>query len=223
MALARWKDLCMDAADAPAQAAFWGPVLGRSIVEREDGDAGLSGATPEERIWIDRVPEPKTVKNRVHLDLVLPTYAPLVKAGASVVGDHETARYRWTVLADPEGNELCVFPGNRDEPSALVVDATDAVAIAAWWSEVLGAPTVEAPGGLPRWLADVPGLPFDVWKFVNVPDEKTVKNRWHWDVVCDDVDGLVSRGATVLRRPDDEIDWTVLADPEGNEFCAFGS
>jgi hypothetical protein len=35
------------------------------------------------------------------------------------------------------------------------------------------------------------------------------------------VPGLVAAGATVLRRPDDDISWTVLADPQGNEFCAF--
>ena len=52
--------------------------------------------------------------------------------------------------------------------------------------------------------------------------EKSVKNRWHWDVVGEDVDELVRRGATLLRRPDDDIDWHVLADPAGNEFCVFG-
>jgi hypothetical protein len=77
--------------------------------------------------------------------------------------------------------------------------------------------------GTPRWLRDVPGLPVDVWKLVPVADAKVVKNRWHWDVDCDDVDELVRKGASVLRRPDDDIGWHVLADPEGNEFCAFGS
>jgi hypothetical protein len=61
-------------------------------------------------------------------------------------------------------------------------------------------------------------LTFD---FVPVPEPKTVKNRVHWDVTAPDVDALVERGARVLRSPDDEINWTVLADPEGNEFCAF--
>ncbi len=50
-----------------------------------------------------------------------------------------------------------------------------------------------------------------------------MKNRWHWDVVCDDVDALVVTGATLLREPDDDIDWHLLADPEGNEFCAFAA
>ena len=54
-----------------------------------------------------------------------------------------------------------------------------------------------------------------------MPEPKTAKNRIHLDVTTDDVDALVAAGATVLRAQDDEIGWTVLADPHGNEFCAF--
>ena len=54
-----------------------------------------------------------------------------------------------------------------------------------------------------------------------MPEPKTVKNRIHWDVEAADVQPLLDRGATVLREPDDVICWHVLADPEGNEFCAF--
>jgi len=221
MALARWKDLCTDVRDAPRVAQFWAPVLRLEVEVLDGSNAVLRGDVRERTVWFDTVLEPKHGKNRVHLDLVLPTYAPLVEAGAQVLEDHETTRYRWTVLADPEGNELCVFPGGRDEPTALVVDALDAVGLAAWWAEVLGARPTAAPDDTPRWLTEVPGLPWDVWKFVVVEDPKTVKNRWHWDVVCEDVDALVAHGATVLRAPDDEVDWHVLADPEGNEFCAF--
>ena len=53
-----------------------------------------------------------------------------------------------------------------------------------------------------------------------MPEPKTVKNRIHWDVTGD-AEALIAAGASVLRRPDDEIAWTVLADPEGNEFCVF--
>jgi catechol 2,3-dioxygenase-like lactoylglutathione lyase family enzyme len=221
MALATWKDLCFDASDAERAASFWRDVLRLELEVQEGGDAVLRGSRPGQTMWCNAVPEPKTVKNRVHLDLVLPSYAPLVEAGARVLEEHETDRYRWTVLADPEGNELCVFPGGRAEPTALVADAADAVGLTAWWADVLGARPMEAPDGTLRWLGDVPGLPFDVWKFVPVPDEKVVKNRWHWDVTSGDVQALVSRGAQVLREPDDDIRWHVLADPEGNEFCAF--
>ena len=51
------------------------------------------------------MPEPKTVKNRVHVD-VYGNVDDLVARGASV----KERQARWTVMADPEGNELCVFP-----------------------------------------------------------------------------------------------------------------
>ncbi|MBA2716656.1 MAG: VOC family protein, partial [Propionibacteriales bacterium] len=53
-----------------------------------------------------------------------------------------------------------------------------------------------------------------------VPEPKTVKNRIHWDVKVASPDDLVNAGARLLRERDDEISWYVLADPEGNEFCA---
>ena len=91
---------------------------------------------------------------------------------------------------------------------------------------MLGADAV--PAGVdgdsePRRLTGVDGVPYDVWKFVGVADPKVVKNRMHWDVTCDDIPALVARGATVLRVPDDDIRWHVMADPDGNEFCASAS
>ncbi len=64
-------------------------------------------------------------------------------------------------------------------------------------------------------------LPFDYLCFVAVPEPKVAKNRIHWDVVAPDVSALVAAGARILREPDDDVFWHVLADPEGNEFCAF--
>jgi hypothetical protein len=67
-----------------------------------------SGSGP--RLWFTRVPEPKTVKNRVHLDLraadVDAEAERLVGLGARVLGQVED----WVVLADPEGDEFCVQP-----------------------------------------------------------------------------------------------------------------
>ena len=67
-----------------------------------------SGSGP--RLWFTRVPEPKTVKNRVHLDLRAPDVTAeaqrLVALGAQVLGKVED----WVVLADPEGGEFCVQP-----------------------------------------------------------------------------------------------------------------
>ena len=224
MPLAHWKDLCVDATDARVTARFWDRALGGGRIEHQDnGDAALHGEVPEQTVWINQVPEPKTVKNRVHLDLLLPSVEPLLDAGAVVMRDVDDGEVRWRVLADPEGNELCVFAPGDGEPSALVVDAAKPEDIAAWWADVLGATLRPGPDGRLRWLSEVPGLPFDVIKFVPVPEPKVVKNRWHWDVSCDDEPELVARGARVLRQPDDEVRWHVLADPEGNEFCAFTS
>jgi hypothetical protein len=174
----------------------------------------------ERTVWIDQVPEHKTVKNRVHLDLVRRSTGPLVALGGHELREVMDGGESWMVVDDPDGAELCVFDSAQGEPSALVVDSVDAIALAGWWADVLHAEIVPGPDGAPRWLAGVSGLPFEVWKFVTVPEPKTVKNRVHWDVMCPDVDALVARGAAVLRAPDDEVSWHVLADPEGNEFCA---
>jgi predicted enzyme related to lactoylglutathione lyase len=57
-----------------------------------------------------RVPEPKTAKNRVHLDLMAPDpdaeIARLVELGGTRVADKEEYGYTWTLMADPEGNEF---------------------------------------------------------------------------------------------------------------------
>lgn len=66
------------------------------------------------RILFQAVPEPKTVKNRVHLDLMVGPEAHdaeverLTGLGATVLGVHDDAGGRWTLLADPEGNEFDV-------------------------------------------------------------------------------------------------------------------
>ena len=101
----------------------------------------------------------------------------------------------------------------------IVVDAHDTRGQAAWWAEVLGGRLEEEGGG--ESVEAIPGAPFEYLVFEPVPEPKVVKNRIHWDVDVSDVRLLVERGATVLREPDDDISWTVLADPEGNEFCAF--
>jgi hypothetical protein len=64
-------------------------------------------------------------------------------------------------------------------------------------------------------------MPIRTMDFVPVPEPKRVKNRIHWDVMVNDVATLAEAGATIVREPDDDIRWYVVADPEGNEFCAF--
>jgi hypothetical protein len=226
MPLARWKDLCVDTTDMSVTAEFWAAAMDLRFEPRSEAVTLLRGDRPERAIWVNLVPEPKSVKNRVHPDL-RHDLERLLAIGATVLRapDDEIS---WHVLADPAGNEFCCFPRLADQPEGdgfyeLVVDSADPVAQATWWAEVLGGQVGEA-GSVPwRWVEDAPGTPFLYLVFTPVPEPKTVKNRWHWDVASDDVDGLLATGATLLRRPDDDIDWHVLADPEGNEFCVFGS
>ena len=220
MSLARYKDLCIDAADPVALAAFWGRVLGREPAPHRDGVVGLHGDSPEQTIWFNPVPEPKTVKHRVHLDLHVASVEELVEAGATVL---EGDALPWTVMADPEGGEFCAFPREGRTTCDLyevIVDSADPARIAGWWAEVLGA-RLDGEGDEVA-LDQIPGAPFEYLVFGTVPEPKTVKNRVHLDVVVPDVEALVERGARVLDRPADRH-WVVMADPEGNEFCAFST
>ncbi len=229
--IARWKDLCIDASDAHRVARFWGELLGLEIDLHVDGDAALRGATPEETIWVNTVPEPRTVKQRVHLDLDVASVEPVLALGATMVLPASESGFHWSVLADPEGGELCTFERGEHQapPSArlmeVIVDTADAEsarAQAEWWVDVWGGKPVHDDRGF-SWVESVPGMPFESMDFVPVPEPKTVKNRIHWDITCDDVPALVERGALTLAEPTKATPWHVLADPDGNEFCAFPS
>jgi hypothetical protein len=224
MAIARWKDLCIDATDAHRVARFWGDLLGLEIDLHADGDAALRGSTPEETIWINTVPELRTVKQRVHLDVEMASLERVLALGASVVQPASETGFHWDGLADPEGGELCAFVrgGGPTRITEMIIDTADAAsahAQAAWWADVWGGRVVDDERGF-SYLEDVPGLPFDTVDLIPVPEPKTVKNRIHWDITSDDRAGLVERGATVLAE---HPSWTVMADPEGNEFCVFGA
>jgi hypothetical protein len=126
--MARLHDVVFDCRHPASLARFWAVVLdGYAVAPYDDAELArlrtlgvhdpeddpsvlVEGPAGAPRLFFDRVPEPKTVKNRVHLDLRAPDrdaeVARLVAAGAVEVGRHEN----WVVLADPEGNEFCVFP-----------------------------------------------------------------------------------------------------------------
>src|SRR5690242_2135268 len=221
MAIALFKDLCMDAGDPARLGVFWAAVLGRGWEAKDDGDGLLTGPTPQHTIWVNRVPEAKTVKHRVHLDIYAQDLAGLEALGATVVEPQHGAR-TWTVMADPEGGEFCAFLRSElpaERLHGLAVDCADAQAQARWWARVYGVGVTENDGFYT--LEGVPGMPILTMDFADVPEPKIVKNRIHWDVSVPGVAPLVQAGATVLREPDADISWHVLADPEGNEFCAF--
>ena len=120
--VSRTANFCIDAKDPKAQAAWWAQVLDDFTVddEQSDDEAGLTG--PAGR-WMGflRVPEPKAVKNRMHL-CVRPVDRTrdeevdrLLGLGARIVTDLRNGEEGWAVLADPEGNEFCVLTTQADE------------------------------------------------------------------------------------------------------------
>src|SRR4051812_11472454 len=211
-----FKDLCIDALDPGVLATFWAPALG---LRAEPSATGLRllDDLPEHTLWVNKVPEARTVKQRVHIDVNVAAVADLTNLGAVVLDETQP----WTVLADPEGGELCAFV--RDPESLadyrlyeVVVDSAggrDCVVVGrAVWLRGLS-----RPGSGISWIDGAPGMPWAM-VFQWVPEAKTVKNRMHWDV-WGETQSVLATGARLLRGRDEEIGWDVLADPEGNEFC----
>lgn len=105
------QTITIDCAEPGRLARWWARVL--ATEEPTDyGDFFVVPATPL-KLGFQRVPEPKQVKNRVHLDFTVPDRAAevarLTDLGAEVVGEGSVpGELSWTVLADPAGNEFCV-------------------------------------------------------------------------------------------------------------------
>ena len=103
----------IDCADPQKLAEFWSAALGVGV-QGDIGDYVLlqRPADGGAMVGLQRVPEPRAGKNRVHVDLSggppAIEVARLVGLGATVVGEHEVPGLRWTVLADPEGNQFCL-------------------------------------------------------------------------------------------------------------------
>ena len=119
----RFTELCIDCADPQRLAAFWAAVLDWRVESDDDDDGDGDGdevavVDPQGKaplLLFVRVPEPKTVKNRLHID-VSPTGGAdqaaeverILGLGATHV-DVGQGDVSWVVLADIEGNEFCVL------------------------------------------------------------------------------------------------------------------
>jgi catechol 2,3-dioxygenase-like lactoylglutathione lyase family enzyme len=104
----------------------------------------------------------------------------------------------------------------------ITIDCGDVAAVSGFWSGVLGLPVDHANEYVAMINRDEVNGP--TWLFIQVPEGKAAKNRMHVDFRTDDreaeVDRVLRLGAT--RQGDHDefgVRWTVLADPEGNEFC----
>jgi Glyoxalase-like domain len=236
----RLVQIAMDAEDDTALGRFWAAALGWSISSEAPGVTNLE---PEGFVYPDpvavcidiiRVPEPKTVKNRVHIDLATLSAAhqadlvARLQALGATPADVGQGDVPWTVLADPEGNEFCVLEPReiyRDTGpvAAVVVDCADARAMARFWDAAMDW-TLHDVADDHAALRSAQGVgPY--LEFIRVPDVKTVKNRVHLDLrpypgddQAADVARLKALGAADIDVGQGDVSWTCLADPEGNEF-----
>lgn len=122
----RFTELCIDCSDPRSLAGFWKDVLGWEIEEEEenggDEDDEIALRDPEQEypiLLFVKVPEGKTVKNRLHID-VSPRdrdqdaeLRRLLSLGARRTDVGQGEEVSWVVLADPEGNEFCLLRTQR--------------------------------------------------------------------------------------------------------------
>ena len=109
-------EIVIDCADAERVAAFWGEVLGWDVQSEGDYKWMSESGEPADGLILvfQPVPEPKAVKNRIHIDVnprgcdQAEEVERLLGLGASHV-DIGQGDVPWVVLADPEGNEFCVL------------------------------------------------------------------------------------------------------------------
>ena len=246
--LTRLVQIHIKARDDSALGRFWAGALGWGVSSEAPGVTNLE---PEGFVYPDPAavcidivadPQPKTVKNRVHINLATTSaahqgdlVARLQELGATQAGVGQ-GDVPWTVLADPEGNEFCVLeprPVYRDTGpvAAVVVDCADPPAMARFWDEAMDWTLHEVTGDH-AVLRSATGVgPY--LEFVRAPGVKTVWNRAarpriHLDLrpyPGDDQEAEAARlralGASDIDFGQGGVPWTCLADPEGNEFCVL--
>lgn len=239
----RLVHLVIDAADPSRLASFWAAALDWEAGTEEAGEIDV---WPHRYTYPDPVALPlvfvpvhqaKSGKNRVHLDLA--TRSPdhqaaevgrLLGLGA-VPADVGQGDVPWTVLADPEGNEFCVLDPRpvylgTGPVAAVVADCRDPAAVSGFWelatgwvraSSIDSGVSLRSPAGVGPFLELLPSA-----------DAKTVKNRVHLDVApyqgedqVTAVAALREAGAVPVDVGQGDVSWTVLADPEGSEFCVL--
>jgi predicted enzyme related to lactoylglutathione lyase len=239
----RLVHLVADALDPPKLARFWAAALGWEVAAEEPDEvvvwpAGFSypGPAALPLVFVP-VPEPKTGKNRVHLDLA--THSAEHQAAeverlrglGAVPADIGQGEVPWVVLADPEGNEFCVLdprPRYRDTGpvAAVIMDCPDPAALVGFWETASGwvrhgseddLESLRSPQGTGPYL-----------ELLRDQDPKTGKDRIHLDVAPyagEDQQAAVSdlrrAGAVPADVGQGDVGWVVLADPAGHEFCVL--
>lgn len=219
-----------DVADVSSAAVFWAGLLEREVV-REPGGALLPGDPTQVGLRFVTSETERVGRPRLHLHLTSSTPEDQRRTVATALrlgGRHhdvgQTGDERFVVLADPQGNELCVMePGNRylagtGHLGEITCDGPRPVGL--FWRDALGWPLVWDEGEQTAIQSPLGGtkIAWDL-EYRSPAEPRVGNNRYRFDLVSDEpaaeVERLLSLGATRLApRPDDV--W--LADPGGNEF-----
>ena len=108
-------NVVIDVADHDVVVPFWEAALGWTVHRINEQFVGLRAPANEQigfDILFQKVPEPKVGKNRAHIDFdaddMDAAVARLVGLGGTIRDQHSLGTFRWTIVADPEGNEFCV-------------------------------------------------------------------------------------------------------------------
>jgi catechol 2,3-dioxygenase-like lactoylglutathione lyase family enzyme len=230
--------LCFDATDPVRVARFWAGVLNWEIAdEPQAGVALLPSDDTGFRFRFGPALQEKTGPDLMHfhltstsLDDQQQTVARLLRLGGRHVDIGQRPEEGHVVLADPDGNLLCVIePGNKflaDCGFFAEVSCEGSQDVGYFWSAALGWPLVwdqnqetaiRSPRGGPKISWGGPPL-----------TPKSGKNRLHFDLATPaggdqqaEVGRLVSLGATRVDIGQGEVSWVVMADPDGHEFCVL--
>nr|WP_212756173.1 VOC family protein [Flexivirga aerilata] len=228
--------LVWDALDPERLAAFWAGVLTPAAYDAaSDRGTLLPSNSNAFRVRFRRTDRVKVGPNRAHFDLTSDspeqqreTVERALSSGARRIDVGQGADARHVVLADPEGNEFCVLPAGNTFLAgcgfvgALACDGSQAVGY--FWRDALGWPLVwdqdeetaiQSPAGGTKITWGGPPVA-----------AKDGSNRLHFDLTPTsasdhdaELDRLLALGASRIDIGQRDVPWTVLADPDGNEFC----
>lgn len=225
---ARLDALTIRASDPDRLARFWADLLGwprEGLVVVPDADAGVPF-----RLAFEQGEERGPGLNQIHFHLTS-NAAPqeeavqrAIELGATHLDVGQLPEEHHVVLADPDGNELCVIEAGNSWLAGtgflgeLACDGTREVGV--FWSEALGWPLVHDEDG--ETAIHPPGGGIKVAWGGPPLNERSGRNRMHFVLVADDVaaevDRLVSLGASVTSLGDD----VEMTDPDGNELVVHG-
>ena len=203
--------LTFDTAEPVVVATFWAGALAYDLADADPEGSFVADPSKRSRgLFFQPVPEPKIVKNRVHLDLrpamsMAQEVERFRDLGATELRYVDEGHGSWTVMRDPEDNEFCVLRASSEGGKratrgidSVVVDSDDHLRVADFWVAALGYRELEAGEDGVEIVGDRGGDP--MLSFVRVPGLGAT------------VRGFIEEGGSF---------WTQMRDPEGNEFCVL--